>query len=64
MGKNSLAASWRSRREAVLARSLRDFTSVFGMGTGVAPSPWPPVCKQSGLKLIKGTAVGSENYFY
>ena len=28
-------------------RSLRDFTSVFGMGTGVAPSLWPPVVVES-----------------
>ena len=46
-----------SHREVVLTRSLRDFTSVFGMGTGVAPSLWPPVCIQFGLKLINHSAL-------
>ena len=37
-----LAASALFRRKAVLMRSQRDLTSVFGMGTGVTLSLWPP----------------------
>ena len=37
-----LAASALFRQKAVLMRSQRDLTSVFGMGTGVTLSLWPP----------------------
>jgi hypothetical protein len=38
--------------KAVPVRSLRDFTSVFGMGTGVAPSLWPPVSQKGGVSFL------------
>ncbi len=54
--KSSLATSRLFRQSAVPVESLRDLTSVFGMGTGVALSPWSPVCNMSALKLISGAA--------
>ena len=54
--KSNLATSRLFRQSAVPVESLRDLTSVFGMGTGVALSPWSPVFNVSALKLISGAA--------